>query len=252
MMRHLSSKLPMAYGGFLLLIVFFVGCAAQPEQIEGIAAHPVTPVPQSQQSSQAASQQYLTGIGSYHAKSLQGDHAAYPALSRFIEEMAQKYGLNREYLNGLFSQAKRKQWTLDYVNKSDQSLKSKPVTGGWTRYKAQFLDERHIGAGVAFWQKYQSVLQRASRQYGVPAEYILGIIAVETGFGANVGNHRVIDALTTLGFDYQRRGEYFRGELENFLVMTAMEGIDPASRSAHLLERWGLGNSCPAVFCNGR
>ena len=190
----------------------------------------------------------LAGVGAYQAQSLSGEYAAYPALTQFIEQMAQKHGFSREYLNGLFSQVKRKQWTLDYLAKSDLGLKSKPGKGSWSRYRSQFLDERHINGGVSFWQKYQPVLQRASQEYGVPPEYILGIMAVETTFGGFVGNHRVIDALTTLSFDYQRRGDYFRGELENFLVMTRSENIDPSKPLGSFAGAMGLGQFMPSSF----
>lgn len=190
----------------------------------------------------------LASVGAYQAESVSGDYAGYPALTDFIAFMAQKHGFEHGYLIGLFSQAKRKQWTLDYLAKSDQSLKSPPGKGSWARYRAKFLDARHIDSGVGFWRKHQTALQRASQQYGVPAEYILGIMAVETTFGSYVGNHRVIDALTTLAFDYRRRGEYFRGELENFLVMTRSEHIDPAKPVGSFAGAMGLGQFMPSSF----
>ena len=226
------------YGVSLLLaaLMMISSCATQPEKSAANIA-PAPPAPSPVQSAESR----LVGVGSYYAVALSGDYANYPALNQFIEQMVQKYGFKREYLYGLFSQAKRKQWTLDYLGNSDQGLKSKPAKGGWTRY-------RHINGGVAFWQKHQAALQRASQQYGVPAEYILAIMAVETGFGANVGNHRVIDALTTLGFDYQRRAEFFRSELENFLVMSAKEGVDPAKPLGSFAGAMGLGQFMPSSF----
>ncbi|MDD4913944.1 MAG: lytic murein transglycosylase B [Methylococcales bacterium] len=237
MKRSLAVSLPLLAG------LMLSACASQSEKS---AVNPGPAIAAPAQPPQTGLR--LTGVGSYHATALSGDYADYPELNQFIGRMVQKYGFEREYLLGLFSQARRKQWTLDYLGKSDQGLKSRPARGGWTRYRAQFLDERHINGGVAFWQKHQAALQRASRQYGVPGEYILGILAIETGFGANVGNHRVIDALTTLGFDYQRRGEFFRSELESFLVMTAAEGVDPAKPLGSFAGAMGLGQFMPSSF----
>lgn len=189
-----------------------------------------------------------TQIGVYRADSVSGDYAGYPALQRFIDMMVQKHGFERQYLNGLFSQAKRKQWTLDYLHKSDQRMASGPSKGSWSRYRAKFLDARHIESGVDFWRQHQGALRRASRQYGVPAEYILGIMAIETTFGSYIGSHRVIDALTTLAFDYQRRAEYFRGELENFLVMARSEKIDPVKPIGSYAGAMGLGQFMPSSF----
>ncbi len=184
----------------------------------------------------------------YYATRITGDFAEYASLQRFIDQMVHKHGFEREYLMGVFSQAKRKNWTLDFLAKSDQTLKAKPRIGGWARYRAKFLDERRIVAGVDFARRHRDALQRATRQYGVPEEYILGILAVETTFGSYVGTHRTLDALTTLSFDYARRGEYFRGELENFLLMSRDEGIDPAKPVGSYAGAMGLGQFMPSSF----
>lgn len=187
-------------------------------------------------------------VGAYHADRISGDYAGYGRLQAFIEQMVQQHGFDRAYLQGLFSQAKRKDWTLDYYRKSDQAIKGKPAQGSWTRYRAQFLEERRIASGVDFARRYRATLQRASRQYGVPEEYILGIMAVETNFGGNMGNHRVIDALTTLGFDYARRGDFFRDELEQFLLMARSEGIDPSQPKGSFAGAMGYGQFMPSSF----
>ncbi|MDD2465624.1 MAG: lytic murein transglycosylase B [Desulfobulbus sp.] len=187
-------------------------------------------------------------VGGYHADQISGDFAGYARLQQFVEQMVHRHGFDREYLQGLFSQAKRKDWTLNYFAKGDQSLKLPPSKGSWTRYRAKFLDERHIGAGAEFARRYRSALQRATRMYGVPEEYILGIMAIETNFGSNLGNHRVLDALTTLGFDYARRGPFFRDELEEFLLMARSEGLDPVGPKGSFAGAMGLGQFMPSSF----
>lgn len=250
MQKPISSYLSTS-ANLALLIALLGGCATQPSterNPSNWAKNPTQQAAPSQSRTANPDLRPFASVGGYHASSVSGDYAGYPALNQFIEQMVQKHGFNREYLQGLFSVAKRKQWTLDYLAKSDQGLKGKPSKGGWTRYRAQFLDDRHIDAGVSFWRKYQPALQRASQQYGVPAEYILGIMAVETTFGSFVGNHKIIDALTTLGFDYQRRGEYFRSELENFLVMARSEGLDPGKPVGSFAGAMGLGQFMPSSF----
>lgn len=230
------------------MVVLLGGCAAPTEKNEPNINRAAKPAPQATTQKLAPATRHPASVGAYHATQVSGDYAAYPALQQFIELMVRKHGFEREYLNGLFSQAKRKQWTLDYLAKSDQSLGAKPGKGSWSRYRAKFLDSRHINAGVNFWQRHQATLQRASQQFGVPAEYILGIMAVETTFGSFVGNHRIIDALTTLAFDYQRRGDYFRRELENFLIMARNESIDPARPVGSFAGAMGLGQFMPSSF----
>jgi membrane-bound lytic murein transglycosylase B len=60
----------------------------------------------------------------------------------------------------------------------------------------------------------------------VPEEIIVAIIGVETVYGRQMGTWRVIDALSTLAFDYAPRAEFFRGELEQYLLFARDAGID--------------------------
>lgn len=233
--------------GLGLALLLFNGCATQPAYKYDPSINRAKVPRQYHVTTSAVSAK--TVVGPYRATAVSGDYAGYPALSRFIETMVQKHGFERDYLNGLFSQVNRKQWTLDYLAKSDRNRKNAgPARGSWSRYRAKFLNARHINSGVEFWRRHQSVLQRASRQYGVPVEYILGIMSVETTFGSYVGNHRVIDALTTLAFDYPRRGDYFREELENFLLMVRNENIDPAKPVGSYAGAMGLGQFMPSSF----
>jgi membrane-bound lytic murein transglycosylase B len=188
-----------------------------------------------------------SGGSHYRAFRITGDYAGYPALQQFIEYMVARHGFSREYLSGVFSQAKRKQWTLDYLGKQADAV-GQPRPGAWSRYRSKFLTEKHISSGAAFWRRHASALERAGALYGVPPEYILGIMGVETIYGANVGNHRVIDALTTLSFDYPRRGDYFKTELEKFLLMARDERVDPFYPVGSYAGAMGLGQFMPSSF----
>jgi membrane-bound lytic murein transglycosylase B len=100
----------------------------------------------------------------------------------------------------------------------------KKVVRSWTVYRSRVVEPKRIGWGVAFWQENQAVLARASQRFGVPASIIVGIIGVETIYGRNMGTFRVVDALTTLAFDYPdpakpERAEMFRKQLADFLVL---------------------------------
>lgn len=184
--------------------------------------------------------------GHYAAAGLSGDYAGYPEAERFIDTMVTQHGFSREYLYGLLSQAQRKQWTIDYMNREKPTVKPKP--GGWTRYRAKFLDDQHIAAGAAFWSRHAAALERARQEYGVNPEHILGIIGVETIYGANLGNHRIIDALSTLAFDYPRRADYFTGELESFLIMSRQLRLDPSRPKGSFAGAMGLGQFMPSSF----
>ncbi|MBP8169870.1 MAG: lytic murein transglycosylase B, partial [Azonexus sp.] len=62
--------------------------------------------------------------------------------------------------------------------------------------------------------------------YGVPEEIIVAIIGVETEYGRNMGSFRVLEALATLAFYYPRRADFFRTELEQFLLLARENDMD--------------------------
>jgi membrane-bound lytic murein transglycosylase B len=104
----------------------------------------------------------------------------------------------------------------------------------WRVYRSRFIDTIRINAGVRFWQDNRAALERAEREYGVPAEIIVGIVGVESIYGQQMGTFRVIDTLATLSFDFPdahpraaARREFFRGELEQYLSWKSRTGEDP-------------------------
>ena len=148
---------------------------------------------------------------------------------RWADEAAQRQGLDPESTRRAVGQAQM----LPLISR----LMQPPPTGtpkNWRVYRSRFIDPIRIRAGVQFWQDNQATLARAEARYGVPAEIIVGIIGVETIYGQQTGNFRVIDALATLAFDFPQvhpraaeRSAYFRGELEQFLLMQSRAGGDP-------------------------
>jgi membrane-bound lytic murein transglycosylase B len=89
----------------------------------------------------------------------------------------------------------------------------------WGKYRKLFLKEGRIQQGVEFWKKYQSDLDRAEREYGVPASVIVAIIGVESKFGRYKGSHKVLDSLVTLTVGYPRRSKFFGSELKEYLIL---------------------------------
>ncbi|WP_333689125.1 lytic murein transglycosylase B [Methylococcus capsulatus] len=241
-MRHRFSVSPAIFVG----LFFLSGCSSHPPARPGAIADRAAAAPVGEASRPTAAESDMPLEGGYSARTVTGDYAGYPALDRFIARMAQQYGFPRDYLKGLFSQAQRKTWTINYMRK--ESRPGPPSPGGWSRYRAQFLDGLHIARGVDFWRRHAGTLRQASERYGVPAEYILGIMGVETVYGANLGSHRVLDALTTLAFDSPRRADYFTEELEKFLLMARQERIDPAQPRGSFAGAMGLGQFMPSSF----
>jgi membrane-bound lytic murein transglycosylase B len=178
-----------------------------------------------------------------------GDYGGYPALARLIDRLEREEGFDTDHLERVFSRVERQQWILDFVNRPKAKRSSGP-TGAWNRYRAKFLTDSNISNGVGFWRRYEAVLNRAHAKYGVPPEYVVAILGVETRYGGYMGKHRVIDALATLAFDYPRRSEFFTGELEAFLIMARDEKMDPFQPRGSYAGAMGMGQFMPSSFHN--
>jgi membrane-bound lytic murein transglycosylase B len=123
----------------------------------------------------------------------------------------------------------------------------------WNVYRSRFIDATRIAAGVRFWQEHQSTLARAQQEFGVPAEIIVGIIGVETIYGQQMGDFRILDALATLAFDFPashpraaERARYFRGELEQFLAFRQQERTSPLAPRGSYAGAWGMPQFMPS------
>ncbi|MFN0186244.1 MAG: lytic transglycosylase domain-containing protein, partial [Aquabacterium sp.] len=107
------------------------------------------------------------------------------------------------------------------------------VAKNWAAYRARFIEPERIAAGVAFARAHEPWLRQAEERYGVPPAMVLGIIGVETFYGRVMGSFRVLDALATLAFDFPSgrsdRSPFFRDELEQLLVWSHRERIEPVS-----------------------
>jgi membrane-bound lytic murein transglycosylase B len=148
---------------------------------------------------------------------------------RWADELAQRRGLDPSWVRRAVGRAQ----FLPTVARLMQPA-PKGTAKNWRVYRSRFIDPVRIAAGVQFWQDNQATLERAEQTYGVPPEIIVGILGVETIYGQQMGNFRVIDALATLAFNFPpthpraaERSAYFRRELEDFLVLQGERREDP-------------------------
>ncbi|KVQ66248.1 lytic transglycosylase [Burkholderia ubonensis] len=148
----------------------------------------------------------------------------------FIDEIASRDGFNPASLRALFGRVSYSATAVKLVKPAPS-----PTVKNWRVYRSRFIEPIRINAGVKFWKANMATLQRASEEFGVPPEVIVGIIGVETIYGRYMGNFRVLDALTTLTFDYpdtpnrDSRQATFRKNLEDFLVWTRDSQLDPTT-----------------------
>ena len=110
------------------------------------------------------------------------------------------------------------------------------------------MTDRRTREGVVFWDSHAAVLEEISQRTGVPSALIVAIIGVETFYGRITGSYRVIDALTTLAFDYPRRSPFFTRELEQFLILAWESGKDPLALKGSYAGAMGYGQFMPSSY----
>ena len=138
----------------------------------------------------------------------------------FVDEIVSEHGLDRDYVSGVLADSKTQQSILDAMSRPAERVKP------WHEYRAIFLTSKRIAAGVEFYGQHREQLEKIEAETGVPPEMILGIVGVESFFGRITGRHRVVDALSTLGFDYPPRAKFFRSELQHAFLLAREEGLD--------------------------
>lgn len=137
-----------------------------------------------------------------------------PGQAELVREVAAATGKSAAELNALLDSAVVKQSILDAISRPAERK-------AWSAYRPIFVTPERIDEGVAFFKQHRALLEQVANQYGVPPEFIVAIIGVETSYGANTGGYRVLDALATLAFHYPPRARYFRGELKTLLELPA-------------------------------
>ena len=150
-------------------------------------------------------------------------YAERPEVRIFIAEMVERHEFPLRMLERLFANARYQDSIVTAITPLP------PGTRSWQTYRGNFVTPRRIDFGAQFWRTNAATLERAARSFGVPPEIVVAIIGVETEYGRNTGTFRVLDALATLAFDYPRRAEYFRSELEQFLLYTRESRLDPTA-----------------------
>ena len=145
---------------------------------------------------------------------------------RFADDVAQRHGLDATWLRAALERARYMPAVARFIMPAPNG-----TAKNWAAYRARFVEPVRLRAGLAFWQANERWLELAEERFGVPPSIVVGIIGVETIFGQQTGNFRVIDALATLAFDFpagrKDRAPFFRDELESYLLLCHKAGLEP-------------------------
>lgn len=145
-----------------------------------------------------------------------------PAVDPFMKTMVQKHGFDAKEIQHIIAQAQYEPHIIESISRPYEKQ-------SWDQYRQHFLKPERIKQGAIFLREHHDTLMRAEKEYGVPASLITAIIGVETNFGRYLGKYRVLDSLYTLSFYYPPRSPFFQSELEQFLLLTRENNIDPTT-----------------------
>ncbi|MAJ86546.1 MAG: lytic murein transglycosylase B [Cellvibrionales bacterium TMED148] len=180
-----------------------------------------------------------------------GDYSEHPDALKFIDSMVQAHQFSRIQLTRWLSNTKKIDSIVSAMSRPAEKVKP------WHEYRRHFISNQRISWGVDFWDEHDDVLQRAQESLGVDSAIVVSIIGVETNYGRNVGNHRVIDALSTLAFDFytqieprEKRRLFFTGELENLMLIARAQNMDPMSLIGSYAGAMGWGQFMPSSYRN--
>ena len=135
----------------------------------------------------------------------------------FVQDMVERHGFARPALERALLKTK-------FIGSIIRAMDAPSTALPWHEFRARHVNDARIAGGLKFWTEHADALERAATTYQVPPEIIVATIGIETMFGRRTGNVNVLDALTTLAFGYPRRADFFRGELEQFLLLARENG----------------------------
>lgn len=154
-------------------------------------------------------------------------------IHEFIDEMVTKHKFDASELKSIFTRARRHQSILDAISRPAES---KP----WYQYRPIFMTRERVRGGVLFWNEHTDIIARAAQEFRVAPEILVAIVGVETRYGKHTGNYPVLDSLATLAFAYPPRARFFRSELEQYLLMTREESLDPLEQKGSYAGAMGM------------
>ncbi|GIX32626.1 MAG: murein transglycosylase [Lysobacterales bacterium] len=167
--------------------------------------------------------------------------ASHPGQEAFAQSVAAEFGVDAGEVLRWLGEARYRQEIIDLINRPAES---KP----WHSYRPIFLNERRIADGAAFLARHRALLERTEERFGVPSELIVAILGVETSYGANLGRHRVLDALVTLGFYHPPRQAFFSRELKQLFALAAEQRLDLAALKGSYAGAMGYGQFMPSSY----
>ena len=178
-------------------------------------------------------------MSSLHLFGYDFEHPKYELIEKALVE---EHNFSAEEIKLIIGKAEKQQKIIDSMNSPAE------FTWTWDRYRKLFIEPKRIKNGKLFIKKNLETLERAEAQFGVPKEVITAILGVETRYGKIMGSYRVLDALSTLSFDYPRRSNFFSQELINLLLLARENNLDIFKLKGSYAGAMGYGQFIPSSY----
>ena len=178
-------------------------------------------------------------MSSFYLSGYDFEHPKYELIQKALVE---EHNFSAEEIKLIIGQAEKQQKIIDSMNSPAE------FTWTWDRYRKLFIEPKRIKNGKLFIKKNLETLERAEAQFGVPKEVITAILGVETRYGKIMGSYRVLDALSTLSFDYPRRSNFFSQELINLLLLARENDLDIFKLKGSYAGAMGYGQFIPSSY----
>jgi membrane-bound lytic murein transglycosylase B len=165
-----------------------------------------------------------------------------PEIVAFVKDVVARDQLKKRQVLALLRKAEPQPKIIEAMTRPAEKVTP------WWEYHDRFLTEERISQGAQFYAEHRESLERIAAARGIPPEYLVAIMGVETKYGRVIGHYRVLDALMTLAFDYPPRSDYFRGELEQFLLFYNEEHLDPLKLTGSYAGAMGVPQFMPSSY----
>ena len=181
-------------------------------------------------------------------------YANNPRAMRLAERISANSGLDLAWTQEAIGKARVSE-AIRRLVLPPKTISATPKRKNWNAYRARFVEPSRIRAGVQFRDAHRAALQRAQQQFGVPEEIVTGVLGMETLWGKQTGQIRVLDALVTLAVDFPsahpraaQRAAYFADELEQFLRLMHDNDTDPREPRGSYAGDMGLPQFMPSSW----
>ncbi|RJS94642.1 lytic murein transglycosylase B [Salinisphaera sp. Q1T1-3] len=171
-----------------------------------------------------------------------GDYADSQAGKALIEKLHKEGGIPRATTRQLLADAT---YQPEIVAKMERPAEK---TMTWGRYRPIFVQPDRAQQGADYIAAHRDLFAHAEAKYGVSRYIVAAILGVETRYGRFIGKDRVLDALSTLAFDYPPRSPFFTKELGKFITLCVQEHLDCRNDVGSYAGAMGLGQFMPSSY----